>query len=924
MKRRLLSILTVLALCVSMVPFGAAALEEDGTTPPGGTVQEPSESGGADNNDNKPGDSAGDGSEEEEPSVPGDASNGLDLSTLPTKDATWTTAGTGKILYSKESNTLIFETDVVVNGSIILGKEEPSEEPSKMFTIIPQGSIDINSTETDGVGLEVWGNLQMYSQEGSYGSYRVSIAGKSAAIRVHGDAYLKELVTMVRNDTGGPAVDCDGDLSIAGGEFAIYSTHNNEIGPFFGADYAFCPDAGTIEVTGNFTINNCIRVILQETYVGGSFVLIGTGDDGSQGVFNDIYCSWMRVVDGHDFTQTGNRGGFNGLIEEVYYDEQTTPVRAGFIVYGNLTPGDGETRGVSSEFATILNNELNSLVEGFKFETASTAGWEIQPGATLDLSGAEYIDLSKGYLALGGILKLPEGFDLKTLGNITVTETTSATGEIYAGDTKLIPVKFAVEMPGTPDSDQGSNTDAKDDFPIREQFLMPNSQVDEPDLTELLKTYNFDGWYIDEDYSTKWDFNNKVTESMVLYGKCTKKSTSGGSSSGSSGGSSGGSSSRPSKPTTPTTPENPTTPTTPENVTATPNATVSTDGSAASAEVTAAMGNDLVKKAVENKSEEIIISPNIDSDVSKTEVTVPASALTDIASKTDAALTVKTPVAQVTIPNEALGTLAKDGGSVTVTAEKTDNGYQLSVTANGQTVDSVSGGVTMTVPHEGCVPGTVAVLVKEDGTREIIRKSLAGEDIVTVPLDGSARIELVDNSKSFQDVTDSSWEKDAVDFVSSRELFNGTSEDTFAPGTSMTRGMVAQVLHNLEGNPAQSISGVFTDVDGNVWYAEAVSWAADKGIVSGYGDGQFGAGDSVSRQDLAVILFRYSGSPDSTTQTLNFTDAGEISDYAKQALSWAVEEGILNGKGNGVLDPKGQATRAQVAQMLLNYMSAVQ
>ncbi len=393
---------------------------------------------------------------------------------------------------------------------------------------------------------------------------------------------------------------------------------------------------------------------------------------------------------------------------------------------------------------------------------------------------------------------------------------------------------------------------------------------------------------------------------MKLYGRWLKVSSS-------------GSSSRPSKPTTPT---NPTTPTTPENVTVTPNATVSTDGSAASVTFTPAMGNDLVKKAVDNKSQEVIIAPDINGDVSKTEVTVPAAALTDLAGKTAAVLTVKTPVAQVTLPNEALSGLAKDGGEVTVTAEKTDSGYQLTVTANGQNVSSVSGGVTMTVPHDDCAPGTVAVLVKEDGTREIIRKSLAGEDSVTVPLDGSAQIELVDNSKSFQDVTGSSWEKDAVDFVSSHELFNGTSADTFSPDTAMTRGMVAQVLHNLEGNPAQSVSGVFTDVDGNIWYAQAVSWAADQGIVSGYGDGQFGAGDSVSRQDLAVILFRYSGSPETQEKTLDFTDAGAVSDYAKQALTWAVEEGILNGKGGGVLDPKGQATRAQVAQMLLNYMAA--
>ncbi|MCI8415860.1 MAG: hypothetical protein HFF00_09565 [Ruminiclostridium sp.] len=639
-----------------------------------------------------------------------------------------------------------------------------------------------------------------------------------------------------------------------------------------------------------------------------------TGTFGESG--NGVICHWMEVTGD---VSIGDKTYFTGIIEKMVPTDvsaEMEPTISGeeFLVYGNVVLTEEFARDLTEEFKKCFESTVPTF-------TMMTEGSDLsmKEKAVLDLSvfPIEKLDLTKGGLNIGGTLKLPGEFDRESLGRVSGQYTyevyneenpqepifITESGAIWFGDQKTYVVQFSI--PGNENDETGTN---KEDYEVKAQLVDEQKKAVEP----VVEKFKISGWYRADDFqeTDRWDFENAVESSMCLFGKVITNSGSGSGGSGSS---------RPSKPTTPT---NPTTPTTPENVTVTPNATMSTDGSAASVTFTPAMGNDLVKKAVDNKSQEVIIAPDINGDVSKTEVTVPAAALTDLAGKTDAVLTVKTPVAQVTLPNEALSGLAKDGGEVTVTAEKTDSGYQLTVTANGQNVSSVSGGVTMTVPHDDCAPGTVAVLVKEDGTREIIRKSLAGEDSVTVPLDGSAQIELVDNSKSFQDVTGSSWEKDAVDFVSSHELFNGTSTDTFSPDTAMTRGMVAQVLHNLEGNPAQSVSGVFTDVDGNIWYAQAVSWAADQGIVSGYGDGQFGAGDSVSRQDLAVILFRYSGSPETQEKTLDFTDAGAVSDYAKQALTWAVEEGILNGKGGGVLDPKGQATRAQVAQMLLNYMAA--
>lgn len=103
-------------------------------------------------------------------------------------------------------------------------------------------------------------------------------------------------------------------------------------------------------------------------------------------------------------------------------------------------------------------------------------------------------------------------------------------------------------------------------------------------------------------------------------------------------------------------------------------------------------------------------------------------------------------------------------------------------------------------------------------------------------------------------------------------------------------------------------------------YSEAVAWAAEQGIVSGYGNGLFGPNDNITREQLAVMLWRYAGEPVATDKELHFTDEGEASGYALDALRWATENGIINGYGDGRLGPRGLATRTQAAQMLMNFL----
>ena len=230
-----------------------------------------------------------------------------------------------------------------------------------------------------------------------------------------------------------------------------------------------------------------------------------------------------------------------------------------------------------------------------------------------------------------------------------------------------------------------------------------------------------------------------------------------------------------------------------------------------------------------------------------------------------------------------------------------------------------SGSVKVNLPVAKPDPGLVAVIVDERGNETLVPKSVVTEDGLKMEMEGSANVKIVDNSKSFQDVPEGHWANDAVSFASARNLFQGVNETAFAPNRAMTRSMLATVLYRLESQPDTSAEDVFTDVNEKAYYAGGVSWASDNGIVTGYGDGTYRPDQVITRQQLAAMLYRYAGSPDVTGAGLNFPDAANVSDYARDAMKWAVENGIIQGKTDGRLDPHGLATRAQVAAMMMRY-----
>ena len=180
----------------------------------------------------------------------------------------------------------------------------------------------------------------------------------------------------------------------------------------------------------------------------------------------------------------------------------------------------------------------------------------------------------------------------------------------------------------------------------------------------------------------------------------------------------------------------------------------------------------------------------------------------------------------------------------------------------------------------------------------------------------------------FRDVMEKDWYYAAVDFVYNNNLFGGTTPNTFSPAVSMTRGMFVTVLYRLEGEPTVGSGGQFSDVrNTSLYYYDAVTWANASNVVLGYSNGAFGPDDPVTIEQMATIIYRYAEYKqrdmiESGSAYNSFPDRGDVSGYAATAMSWTVSKGIING-ANGRLLPRNTATRAEVAQIIMNYVTII-
>ena len=180
----------------------------------------------------------------------------------------------------------------------------------------------------------------------------------------------------------------------------------------------------------------------------------------------------------------------------------------------------------------------------------------------------------------------------------------------------------------------------------------------------------------------------------------------------------------------------------------------------------------------------------------------------------------------------------------------------------------------------------------------------------------------------FDDVDTGDWYYEAVEYVYENGLMNGVASDEFSPNATLTRGMMVTILYRLEGEPAVNYALPFDDIDGDEWYAEAVRWAASEGIVNGVSDTEYAPNANITREQLATMLYRYAqysgmDAVDLRENISGFADAASVSEYAVQALNWAVGEELVNGMGDNTLAPQGNATRAQAAALLMRYVEYV-
>lgn len=274
------------------------------------------------------------------------------------------------------------------------------------------------------------------------------------------------------------------------------------------------------------------------------------------------------------------------------------------------------------------------------------------------------------------------------------------------------------------------------------------------------------------------------------------------------------------------------------------------------------------------------------------------------------------------------------GGSSTPTyrpdVEQPDHGDVSVTPRNPEKGDKVT---IQTKPDNGYEVDKITVTDKNGDTIEVT-EGKDGAYTFTQP-SGKVKIEVIYRpiqkpeqpwNNPFTDVTEGAWYYDAVRYVHENGLMQGTSKNTFSPDAVTNRGMIVTILWRQAGSPVVNYLMDFSDVPDNAYYTEAVRWAASEGIVGGYGGGRFGPNAPITREQFAVILYRYAqkmgydvtGRADLT----GYTDFPQVSGYALEAMCWAVDSGIITGTSGTTLTPQGHATRAQAAAMLTRFAEA--
>ncbi|MBR1497859.1 MAG: S-layer homology domain-containing protein [Oscillospiraceae bacterium] len=254
-------------------------------------------------------------------------------------------------------------------------------------------------------------------------------------------------------------------------------------------------------------------------------------------------------------------------------------------------------------------------------------------------------------------------------------------------------------------------------------------------------------------------------------------------------------------------------------------------------------------------------------------------------------------------------------------------GLALRFSAGGNEISSFKGGrltvnIPFTAPADG---GAFSVFYVADGGAFRHATSIGKDGASFRVAHLSDFVVASDESVTFYDVVDGAWYSDVAYFAARSGFMMGDGTGSFAPAETVSRAMLAQILYNMEGAPDAASAG-FTDVDDAAWYAAAVNWAAENGVISGVGGQRFDPLTEVTREQAAQMLYNYAkykgNSLDNSKPLTAFTDAGTSSGWAQEALSWAVGEKLISGKGGGILAPLASATRAEIAKIMTYYLES--
>lgn len=369
---------------------------------------------------------------------------------------------------------------------------------------------------------------------------------------------------------------------------------------------------------------------------------------------------------------------------------------------------------------------------------------------------------------------------------------------------------------------------------------------------------------------------------------------------------------------------------------------------------------DAIAEAKSGKADAIVITPEIKGEATEIAIELPKGTISKMTAQTEAELALDTPVGQMTIPHEALKAIVDEAGSsdITVTLRsqtaaeaakyladmdvtqeqlKGASVVEVSIASGKKSITSFDGeSITLTLPvyGDGFEAGKSYTVyqISEDGTVEKLtckckeRSKTLYVELSTTHL--STFVVLPDGQAEelpFTDVKENDWFYEAVSYVYAYDLLKGTSETTFSPNAAMSRSMLITALWRLEGEPEAPQEAEFSDVTKATWYSEAVAWANSAGIVTGSG-GRFDPDGNVTREQIATILYRYAKvkgwDMDAASELTDFSDSGIASEWAVRALEWAYAEGFITGKDGNRLDPKGQATRAEVAMVIMRLVKS--